>query len=87
MHIRPILFLAQAELSQALGKIAGVINGVAMVLFFVALILAGIMVTIGRTEFVKHALAGSAIGGCAWLLINAMFEAAGNAPTDIDISL
>ncbi|MCB1095914.1 MAG: hypothetical protein KDN22_10100 [Verrucomicrobiae bacterium] len=87
MYTRPILFLAQAELSQALGKIAGVINGISMLLFFVALILAGIMVTIGRTEFVKHALVGSAIGGCSWLIVSAMFEAAGTAPTDIDISL
>ena len=79
--------LAQADLSQALGIVAGIIHTISMVLFFAALIIAGLSVTVGRTEYVKHALIGSAIGGLAWLIVNAMFDASGMSPDGIEISL
>ena len=73
-----LLFLAQAtDLNAALGKIVGLVSAISMVITFIAIVLAGVMVTIGRTEYVKHALVGAMISGMAWIIVNAMFDAAG----------
>ena len=72
------LFLAQAgDLNATLGQYIGIISNIAAVVIFVALVLAGVMVTTGRTEYVKHALVGAMLVAAAWLIVTTMFGAAG----------
>ena len=70
-----IPFLAQANLQQNLGQVAGVLNAIAVILFFGGLLMAAIMFMIGRTEYLKYGLVGSGIGGLAWVIVTTFFEA------------
>ncbi|MCB1094513.1 MAG: hypothetical protein KDN22_02940 [Verrucomicrobiae bacterium] len=79
-----LLFLAQAtDLNAALSKIVGLVSAISMVITFIAIVLAGIMVIMGRTEFIKHALVGAFLSGTAWILTKSIFSITGTT-TGID---
>ncbi|MEM7564025.1 MAG: hypothetical protein AAF353_13385 [Pseudomonadota bacterium] len=80
----PALMLAQTELLTGLSKIAGIIQAVAMIMFFASLVLAGAMIAIGRTEYLLNTLLGATIGGTAWLLVKTLFGMNGTLPA-VDI--
>ena len=75
--------LAQAELATSLGKIVGTIQLISMVLTLSALVLAGVMFSLGRTESIVHALIGAAVCGTAWILTKTLFGASGTAVQEI----
>jgi len=80
-----IFFLAQSELTDGLGKVAGVINSISMILFYTALILSGVMFTSGRTEHLKYGLVGAGVGALAWILTKTLFEASGTPVPEIEL--
>jgi hypothetical protein len=70
-----------AALGGALGIAAGVINAVGLVVVFAGLIGTAVSALGERNVAgIKTSLAISAVGGCAWLLAQAMFAAGGAAP-------
>jgi hypothetical protein len=73
-NIVPLL-AAAGGLTQNLGQVAGVLNSIAILLFFGGLLMAAIMFMIGRTEYLKYGLVGSGIGGLAWVIVTTFFEA------------
>jgi hypothetical protein len=72
--IVPILGAAGA-LQQNLGQVAGVLNAIAVLLFFGGLLMAAIMFMIGRTEYLKYGLVGAGLGGLAWVIVTTFFQA------------
>jgi len=72
-NIPLVPLLAQANLQQNLGQVAGVLNAIAAVLFFGGLLMAAIMFMIGRTEYLKYGLVG--LGGLAWVIVTTFFRA------------
>ena len=73
------------DLVTGLGKVAGVINAISVLLFFGALVMSGLMFASGRTEYLKYGLIGAGIGGLAWVIVQTMFQAA--SPIDPGIQL
>ncbi|MFT4571653.1 MAG: hypothetical protein ACI8TX_002869 [Hyphomicrobiaceae bacterium] len=72
--IVPILGAAGAR-QQNLGQVAGVLNAIAVLLFFGGLLMAAIMFMIGRTEYLKYGLVGAGLGGLAWVIVTTFFQA------------
>ena len=72
MNIR---IAAAGNLQQNLGQVAGVLNAIAVILFFGGLLMAAIMFMIGRTEYLKYGLVGSGVGGLAWVIVTTFFQA------------
>ena len=72
--IVPILGAA-GPLQQNLGQVAGVLNAIAVILFFGGLLMAAIMFMIGRTEYLKYGLVGAGLGGLAWVIVTTFFQA------------
>ena len=70
----PILGAA-GNLQQNLGQVAGVLNAIAVILFFGGLLMSAIMFMIGRTEYLKYGLVGSGVGGLAWVIVTTFFQA------------
>jgi len=79
------IILAQTDLSTGLGKIAGILNAISMVLFFGALILSSLMYATGRTEHLKSGIIGAGIGGLAWIITKTLFQAAGGVSPGIEL--
>ena len=77
------LILAQSELTDGLGKVAGIINSISMILFFAALVMSGVMFASGRTEHLKYGLVGTGVGALSWILTKAFFQASGSDLSDI----
>lgn len=77
LKLSGFLLAQTAELDEVLGEVAGIVSKLSMLFFFFAIIVAAVMITTGRTEYVKHIFIGVLIGGAAWLLVNAIFGAAG----------
>jgi hypothetical protein len=77
-NIVPILvplLAAAGNLQQNLGQVAGVLNAIAVLLFFGGLLMAAIMFMIGRTEYLKYGLVGAGLGGLAWVIVTTFFQA------------
>ena len=70
----PILGAA-GNLQQNLGQVAGVLNAIAILLFFGGLLMSAIMFMIGRTEYLKYGLVGAGLGGLAWVIVTTFFQA------------
>ena len=70
----PILGAA-GNLQQNLGQVAGVLNAIAILLFFGGLLMSAIMFMIGRTEYLKYGLVGAGLGGLAFVIVNTFFTA------------
>lgn len=73
--MRLIPILAQGQLQQNLGQVAGVLHAIALVLFFGGLLMSAIMFMIGRTEYLKYGLVGAGLGGLAWIIVSTFFNA------------
>ena len=71
----PVLAAAGGALQQNLGQVAGVLNAIAVILFFGGLLMAAIMFMIGRTEYLKYGLVGAGLGGLAWVIVTTFFQA------------
>ena len=71
----PILGAA-GNLQQNLGQVAGVLNAIAVILFFGGLLMSAIMFMIGRTEYLKYGLVGAGLGGLAWVIVTTFFRPA-----------
>ena len=76
-QLAAVVFLAAGSISQALGQAGGIINAFAVIGAFAGLIFAGWSAKMGRTEYIKYGLLGSALCGLAWAIVNAMFQAGG----------
>jgi len=77
--------IAASNLTDQMSKVAGIMNTIAVVLFFFGLVMAGVMYTLGRTEYMKYGIVGAAIGGLAWPITKFLFEA--GSGEDIDVEL
>lgn len=77
--------LAQASLSQNMGKVAGTLNLIAIVLFFGGMLLSALMFMAGRTEYIKYGLVGAGIGGLSWVIVKGFFEAGTGQTIDIEM--
>ncbi len=77
------LFLAQTDLSTGLGKVLGIIQAVSIVILVASLVIAGVNVTTGRIESVKHGLIGAALAALSWVLVKTLFSLVGGATIDI----
>ena len=73
-NIMPVL-AAAGGLQQNLGQVAGVLNAIAILLFFGGLLMSAIMFMIGRTEYLKYGLVGSGVGGLSFVIVNTFFTA------------
>ena len=80
----PILGAA-GNLQQNLGQVAGVLNAIAVILFFGGLLMAAIMFMIGRTEYLKYGLVGAGIGGLAWVIVTTFFQAGSGVDPGIQL--
>jgi hypothetical protein len=83
-NVLPLL-AAAGGLTQNLGQVAGVLNSIAILLFFGGLLMAAIMFMIGRTEYLKYGLVGSGIGGLAWVIVTTFFEAGNGVDPGIQL--
>lgn len=79
------LLAAAGGLTQNLGQVAGVLNSIAILLFFGGLLMAAIMFMIGRTEYLKYGLVGSGVGGLAWVIVTTFFEAGNGVDPGIQL--
>lgn len=79
------LLAAAGGLTQNLGQVAGVLNAIAILLFFGGLLMAAIMFMIGRTEYLKYGLVGSGVGGLAWVIVTTFFEAGNGVDPGIQL--
>ena len=90
MHILLSTFVpilgAAGGLTESLGKVAGVLNAIAILLFFGGLLMSAIMFMIGRTEYLKYGLVGSGLGGLAWVIVNTFFVAGTGVDPGIELS-
>ena len=80
----PILGAA-GNLQQNLGQVAGVLNAIAILLFFGGLLMSAIMFMIGRTEYLKYGLVGSGLGGLAWVIVTTFFTAGNGVDPGIQL--
>jgi hypothetical protein len=80
----PILGAA-GNLQQNLGQVAGVLNAIAILLFFGGLLMSAIMFMIGRTEYLKYGLVGSGLGGLAWVIVTTFFQAGNGVDPGIQL--
>lgn len=70
--------LIAAGLGQALGGAAGIVNAVALVAFFAGLVTALVLALSERhTGGIGTALVISAVGGCAWVIMQTCFQVGG----------
>lgn len=75
--------LAQADFSTALGKILGIIQGISIVVLVASLVIAGVNVTTGRIESVKHGVIGAALAALSWILVKTLFSLVGGAVIEV----
>ena len=68
-----MLPLAATSFNTSMSSALGIINAITAVLCFGGLTSATIMYMMGRTEFMKQALVGSAVAGLAWVIIQTFF--------------
>ena len=80
----PILGAA-GNLQQNLGQVAGVLNAIAVILFFGGLLMSAIMFMIGRTEYLKYGLVGAGLGGLAWVIVTTFFTAGNGVDPGIQL--
>ena len=80
----PILGAA-GNLQQDLGQVAGVLNAIAVILFFGGLLMSAIMFMIGRTEYLKYGLVGAGLGGLAWVIVTTFFQAGSGVDPGIQL--
>ena len=80
----PILGAA-GNLQQNLGQVAGVLNAIAVILFFGGLLMSAIMFMIGRTEYLKYGLVGAGLGGLAWVIVTTFFQAGSGVDPGIQL--
>ncbi len=89
MHILLSTFVpilgAAGGLTDSLGKVAGVLNAIAILLFFGGLLMSAIMFMIGRTEYLKYGLVGAGVGGLAWVIVTTFFEAGNGVDPGIQL--
>ena len=78
------VLLAQATLSAQMGKVAGILNLISVVLFFGGLLIGCLMYMLGRTEQMKFALVGAGVGALSFVIVKTFFETSGQT---IDIEL
>lgn len=76
-------YLAQTDLATGLGKILGIFQGLAMVIMVASLVIAGVSVTTGRMEAVKHGVIGAALAALAWVLVKTLFGSVGGTVIDV----
>ena len=69
--------LAQVTLNDQMGKVAGILNLIGLIIFFGGMLMSSVMYMLGRTEQMKYALVGSGIGGMAWVIVKTFFETSG----------
>lgn len=79
------LLAAAGGLTQNLGQVAGVLNAIAILLFFGGLLMAAIMFMIGRTEYLKYGLVGAGVGGLAWVIVTTFFQAGNGVDPGIQL--
>ncbi len=84
LNVVPLLANAGA-LTDNLGQVAGVLNAIAILLFFGGLLMAAIMFMIGRTEYLKYGLVGAGVGGLAWVIVTTFFEAGNGVDPGIQL--
>ncbi len=81
LNLTGFLLAQTAELGTALGGIIEIVNLLAMVFVFFSLIVAAIMIMTGRNDHLGHLFVGILLAATAWLLVNALFGAAGTTAT------
>ena len=81
--MKTFLFLAETDLGTGLGKVLGVIQGLAMVIMVASLVIAGVSVTTGRMDSVKHGVIGAALAALAWVLVKTLFSSVGGTVIDV----
>lgn len=75
------------DASAGLGKIIKFMNVLGIVLAFGGLLFAAAMFIMGQTDKVIFGVIGAAVGGLAWVIVKAFFEASKGAGDDIDAFL
>ena len=83
-NIMPVLAVA-GGLQDNLGQVAGVLNAIAILLFFGGLLMSAIMFMIGRTEYLKYGLVGAGLGGLSWVIVTTFFEAGNGVDPGIEL--
>lgn len=81
--MKTFLFLAETDLVTGLGKILGIFQGLAMVIMVASLVIAGVSVTTGRMDAVKHGVIGAALAALAWVLVKTLFSSVGGTVIDV----
>ena len=79
--------LANGQLTQNLGQVAGVLHVIALILFFGGLLMSAVMFMMGRTEYLKFGLVGAGVGGLSWVIVSTFFTAGSGVDPGIQLQL
>jgi hypothetical protein len=84
MNYIPVL-VAVTDLSTALGKLAGLLNSISMLLFFGAMIFTGYSASMGRVDGLKQGIIGAGVGALAWAITKTLFQMGGTVDPGIEL--